>query len=77
MNTLTRNHIFCIITVMTIGFYFQLISPLNHDIGWILYGAKIMLSGAEFGKDIIEPNPPLIQQVVHPNKAKKRELIGC
>ncbi len=34
--------------------------PINHDIGWILFGAERMTQGAVYGRDIIEPNPPFI-----------------
>ncbi len=42
------------------GTIIQLSVPLNHDIAWVLHSSKMMVDGAEFGKDIIEPNPPLI-----------------
>jgi hypothetical protein len=32
---------------------------LNHDVAWILHGARWMLDGAQFGRDIIDVNPPL------------------
>lgn len=35
------------------------ITPLNHDVAGILWGAREMLAGAEFGRDIIDSNPPL------------------
>jgi hypothetical protein len=33
---------------------------LNHDVAWIMHGARWMLDGAQFGRDIIDVNPPLI-----------------
>ena len=33
---------------------------LNHDVAWILHGARWLLTGARFGHDIIDVNPPLI-----------------
>lgn len=32
---------------------------LNHDVAWILHGARWLLGGAQFGRDIIDVNPPL------------------
>ncbi len=34
-------------------------SHLNHDVSWILYGSREMLNGGEFGRDVIDVNPPL------------------
>ncbi|HEY1708895.1 MAG TPA: hypothetical protein VGG10_11575 [Rhizomicrobium sp.] len=33
--------------------------PLNHDVAWIMEGANRMLGGAQFGRDIVDVNPPL------------------
>jgi hypothetical protein len=33
---------------------------LNHDVAWILHGARWMLEGGRFGHEIIDVNPPLI-----------------
>src|SRR5215471_19280210 len=33
---------------------------LNHDVAWITHGAVWMLDGKQFGRDIIDVNPPLI-----------------
>jgi hypothetical protein len=32
---------------------------LNHDISWIVHSSRWLLRGAEFGLDVIDPNPPL------------------
>jgi hypothetical protein len=55
-----------IILIVLVGLYIQIQAPLNHDIGWVLFGSKAILHGAEFGKDIIEPNPPLIWFIMIP-----------
>lgn len=34
-------------------------SHLNHDVSWILYSAREIFNGAEFGVDVIDVNPPL------------------
>lgn len=39
----------------------------NHDVSWILWGAQKMLDGAEWGRDIIEPNPPLAWYLAMPS----------
>lgn len=46
--------------MLSVGLLAQSETYLNHDVGWVLYSTKQMLNGAVFGKDIIEPNPPLI-----------------
>ena len=37
----------------------QLSTYPNHDVAWVLWGTREMLQGAQYGRDIIEPNPPL------------------
>ncbi len=44
----------------SLGYAIQSSTYLNHDVAWVLWGARAMLHGAVFGRDIIEPNPPLI-----------------
>jgi len=39
--------------------WMQLSVFLNHDVAWVLWGARQMLGGETWGRDIIEPNPPL------------------
>lgn len=34
-------------------------SHLNHDVSWIVYSAREMLNGKQFGLDVIDVNPPL------------------
>ena len=46
-----------IITALALAL--QLGTYPNHDVSWILWGAKEMIGGAAWGRDIIEPNPPL------------------
>lgn len=58
--------VFLVTATLAVAMLIQLQTPLNHDIAWTLYGAKKMLAGAEFGKDIIAANPPLIWFVMIP-----------
>ncbi len=48
-----------IATITLLALWLQLPAFLNHDVAWILYGTRQMIDGATFGRDIIEPNPPL------------------
>ncbi|TDQ82143.1 hypothetical protein A8950_1965 [Dongia mobilis] len=41
------------------GYLLQSFTYLNHDVSWFLWGAREILHGAQVGRDIIEPNPPL------------------
>lgn len=41
------------------GLALQLSAFPNHDVAWVLWGTREILAGASFGRDIIEPNPPL------------------
>lgn len=34
-------------------------ATLNHDVAWILTGAQRLADGGEFGRDVIDVNPPL------------------
>jgi hypothetical protein len=34
--------------------------PINHDVAWVLQGARRLLDGGRFGRDIVDVNPPLI-----------------
>ncbi|MBI2256309.1 MAG: hypothetical protein HYU58_16930 [Proteobacteria bacterium] len=45
--------------IAAIGLLLQSHTYLNHDVSYILWGAREMLHGAQFGRDIIDPNPPL------------------
>ena len=38
---------------------FYLPFPVNHDAAWIVIGAERLLDGGEFGRDVIDVNPPL------------------
>ncbi|HVP83373.1 MAG TPA: hypothetical protein VMS78_01510 [Rhizomicrobium sp.] len=33
--------------------------PLNHDVAWIMEGAQRLLAGGQFGRDVVDANPPL------------------
>lgn len=39
----------------------------NHDVAWVLWGARQMLDGAVWGRDLIEPNPPLAWYLAMPS----------
>ena len=41
----------------------------NHDVAWVLWGAREMMHGAVYGRDIIEPNPPLAWYLSMPTNA--------
>ncbi len=56
----TSTYVATLAILILAGMTVQFMVPINHDIGWVLYGAKQMTEGAEFGRDIIAPNPPLI-----------------
>lgn len=47
-------------TIVAVGYAAQAATFLNHDVGWVLYSTGMLLRGAVYGRDIIEPNPPLI-----------------
>ncbi len=41
-------------------------SYLNHDVSWILYSTRELINGGEFGRDIIDVNPPLVWWISMP-----------
>ncbi len=47
-----------LVTVLYAGFVL-FPSYLNHDVSWIVYGAREMIKGGKFGVDVIDVNPPL------------------
>jgi hypothetical protein len=47
----------------------QLSTYPNHDVAWVLWGAREMMHGAIYGRDIIEPNPPLAWYLSMPTNA--------
>jgi len=47
----------------------QLSAYPNHDVAWVLWGSREMLHGAQYGRDIIEPNPPLAWYLSMPTTA--------
>jgi hypothetical protein len=49
-----------IIVLVLVGLWLQSLTVLNHDVGWVLYSSGRLLNGGTFGKDVIDPNPPLI-----------------
>ena len=52
-----------------LGLAIQLSAYPNHDVAWVLWGAREMLQGAQYGRDIIEPNPPLAWYLSMPTTA--------
>ncbi|HVJ00467.1 MAG TPA: hypothetical protein VM657_15525 [Sphingomonas sp.] len=51
----------------TLALTAQLVAYPNHDVAWVLWGARAMLDGAQWGRDIIEPNPPLAWYLAMPS----------
>lgn len=48
---------------LVVGIYLGVVlfsSHLNHDVAWIIYSSREMMKGAQFGRDVIDVNPPLI-----------------
>jgi hypothetical protein len=63
-----------ILVITSIALWLQLSTYPNHDVAWVLWGAREMLGGAKFGKDIIEPNPPLAWYLSMPTTALAKWL---
>lgn len=42
---------------------------LNHDVGWVLYSAGVLLRGGSFGSDVLAANPPLAWYLTLPGAA--------
>ncbi|HEU0311186.1 MAG TPA: hypothetical protein VFR36_08220, partial [Sphingomicrobium sp.] len=56
-----------LLTAATI--HIQLSTYPNHDVAWVLWGTQELLTGARWGVDIIEPNPPLAWYLSMPSTA--------
>lgn len=56
-----------VLIIALVGLSLQLQAFPNHDVSWILWGTREMLHGAEWGRDIIEPNPPLAWYLAMPS----------
>lgn len=56
-------------SVLALGLWIQLRIYPNHDVAWVLWGARAMMHGATYGTDIIEPNPPLAWYLSMPTTA--------
>ncbi|MDB4733189.1 hypothetical protein OAF42_01965 [Planctomicrobium sp.] len=54
------------LTITVIGLLIQFSTYLNHDIAWVLYSTRWMMSGEIFGQDVIAANPPLIWYLSYP-----------
>ena len=46
--------------ILACGLAIQSLTFLNHDVAWVLYSSRELLSGAVFGEDVVAANPPLI-----------------
>lgn len=57
--TRNRRAVLGVLGVAAIGLILQSRTYLNHDVAYILWGARKILDGAIFGRDLIDPNPPL------------------
>lgn len=51
--------VFIVVPIAAATIFIQLNTYPNHDVAWVLWGARELLMGAKWGVDIIEPNPPL------------------
>jgi len=58
-----------VLVIASFALWMQLSTYPNHDVAWILWGTREMLRGATFGRDIIEPNPPLAWYLSMPTTA--------
>ena len=47
----------------------QLSTYPNHDVAWVLWGTRELLNGAQWGRDVIEANPPLAWYLAMPTTA--------
>lgn len=47
-----------VVAVFALGVTQQSRLPINHDVGWIVHSAGVLLAGGEFGRDIVDPSPP-------------------
>lgn len=56
-----------LVLIAAFGLALQLNAYPNHDVAWVLWGTREMLEGAVFGRDIIEPNPPLAWYLAMPS----------
>ena len=58
---------FLVALITLVALSMQLHAFPNHDVAWVLWGAREMLGGAAWGRDIIEPNPPLAWYLAMPS----------
>lgn len=47
-----------VLPVLALGYLLQSRTYLNHDVAWTLYAGRLLLGGAGYGTDIIDPNLP-------------------
>jgi hypothetical protein len=55
-----------LLAALASAYFLQSRTYLNHDVAWVLWGTRAMIHGAVFGRDIIEPNPPLAWYLAWP-----------
>lgn len=60
-------HWFAIAGIAALALALQFGAYPNHDVAWILWGTRELLQGAAWGRDIIEPNPPLAWYIAMPS----------
>ena len=58
-----------LLAIAAFGLWIQLRIYPNHDVAWVLWGSRAMMHGAKYGRDIIEPNPPLAWYLSMPTTA--------
>jgi hypothetical protein len=56
---LTRFRWLIILGLLATGMAIQFTTFINQDLAWITYSARWLLHGAAFGRDLLDPNPPL------------------
>lgn len=49
----------CLFLILAACLTFEVNSSFNHDLAFILVGAKRLIHGGVFGVDVVDPNPPL------------------
>jgi len=54
---------FAALFVLVAGYHFT--QSINHDVAWLLIGVERMLDGGQFGRDVVDVNPPLAWWVLH------------
>ncbi len=58
-DSLTHFRWLIILCLLAIGMGIQFTTFISQDLAWITYSARWLLHGAAYGRDLIDPNPPL------------------